>query len=275
MLATKSKVSGVIDVSLIHTHYNYYGEEENPGLIRLLARANKGPGEADNESIGSDATVDLTTKAIEVPGTSRLTRANPSVIAPGNVRIIDKGDNAENEGGSAEESNANKMESINETESINTLSAATPRSINVCVNRDEIISPMSVSVRDQQAVRVSVTDQEQQLPSSHASARSARTGRSVDVSVENVGYERLEDQTTTSIPEQPSLRVFKGITEDATFENGEDSDGEIGPFLDDVVHEASINELYDEQPMLSLESETTNTVNVLPPPPFTNDELKT
>jgi len=34
--------------------------------------------------------------------------------------------------------------------------------------------------------------------------------------------------------------------------------------------------LYDEQPILSLESEieTTNTVNVLPPPPFTNDELK-
>ena len=35
-----------------------------------------------------------------------------------------------------------------------------------------------------------MTDQEQPLPSSHASARSARIERSV----ENVGYERLEDQ---------------------------------------------------------------------------------
>ena len=56
--------------------------------------------------------------------------------------------------------------------------------------------------------------------------------------------------------------------------NGEDSDGDIGPFLDVVVNEASIDELYGEQPILSVEFEITNTVNVLPPPPFTNDELK-
>ena len=54
---------------------------------------------------------------------------------------------------------------------------------------------------------------------------------SLETSVENVAYERLEDNTTTSIPMQPSLRVFQGITEEATFEDGGDSDGEIGPFF--------------------------------------------
>ena len=108
----------------------------------------------------------------------------------------------------------------------------------------------------------------------HASVRSTQTRRSVDVSVENVECERFEDQTTMSVTEQPLFRVFKGITEDATFENGEDSDGEIGPFLDDVAHEPSIDELHDDQSILSLESASTNTVNVLLPPPFTNEELK-
>ena len=111
----------------------------DPGLARLLARANKGPGDADNESIGSDETVDLTTTAIEVPGTSRPTCANPAVIAAENVQIIDEGDDAENEEGNAEENNANGSESVN------------ARSINIRANRDEIISPISVSVRDQQA----------------------------------------------------------------------------------------------------------------------------
>ena len=271
MSATKSKVSGVIDVSLTRNHHNYYGEEEDPGLARLLARANKQPGDADNESDDSSEAIDLTATAIEVPGTTRPTRSNPPVIAAENVQIINEGDDAEDEEGSEEEDNANATEN----ESVCALSAATPRSINLRADRDEISSPMSVSVRDNQAARVRVTDHEQRLPPSHDSARSERTARSIDVSVENVGYERLEDQTTTSIPAQPSLRVFRGIHEDATFENGEDSDGEIGPFLDAVEHEASIDELYDEQPQLSVESEieTTNN-NLLPPPPFTNDELK-
>ena len=108
----------------------------------------------------------------------------------------------------------------------------------------------------------------------HASVRSTQTRRSAHVSVENVGHERLEAQTTTSIPEQILLRAFKGVTEGATFETSEDSDGEIGPFLDDVAHEASVDELHDEQPTLSLESASSNTVNVLPPPSFTNEELK-
>ena len=51
--------------------------------------------------MGSDETANLTTAAIEVPGTSRMTRANPPVIAPKDVQIIDEGDDTENEEGSA------------------------------------------------------------------------------------------------------------------------------------------------------------------------------
>ena len=89
-----------------------------------------------------------------------------------------------------------------------------------------------------------------------------------------MGYERLDDQTFTSIPAQPSLKVFKGIHKNTTFENGEDSDGEIGPFFDAIEREVSIDELYDEPSMLSIEFENTKTVAVLSPLPFTNNELK-
>ena len=81
--------------------------------------------------------------------------------------------------------------------------------------------------------------------------------------------------TTTSIPMQSSLRVFQGITEEATFEDGEDSDGEIGPFFDAVEHEEYMDDAYDEQPIFSLETSIeSNDADVPPPPPFTLDELK-
>ena len=67
--------------------------------------------------------------------------------------------------------------------------------------------------------------------------------------MENVAYERQEEITTTIIPMQPSLRVFQGIAEEATFEDGEDSDGEISPFFDAVEHEESMDDAYDEQPI--------------------------
>ena len=96
---SNSNVSGVIDVSLTRNHHGYCGEEEDPGLARLLSGGKNGPDEPDAKSIGSEETVDLTTTAIEVPDASRMTRANPPVIAPENVQIIDEGDDAENEEG--------------------------------------------------------------------------------------------------------------------------------------------------------------------------------
>ena len=90
-----------------------------------------------------------------------------------------------------------------------------------------------------------------------------------------MAYERLEDNTTTSIPIQPSLQLFQGITEEATFEDGEDSGGEIGPFFDAVEHEESMDDAYDEEPILSLETSIeSNDADVPPPPPFALDELK-
>ena len=103
-----------------------------------------GPGEPDSKSIGSEETVDLTTSATEVPGASIMTRANLPVVAPENAQIIDEGDNAENEEGSADKNNANETRSTNASET------GTPRSINSRDDREEIFSSlMSVSVRDQ------------------------------------------------------------------------------------------------------------------------------
>ena len=109
---------------------------------------------------------------------------------------------------------------------------------------------MSLSVRDQQGTPLSATCRE------NNSTRSVLTRRSLDVSVENTEYERLDDQTFTSIPAQPSPKVYKGIHEDANFENREDSDGEVGPFFDAVESEGSMDELYDGKSMSTKETQS-------------------
>ena len=98
--------------------------------------------------------------------------------------------------------------------------------------------------------------------------------RSVETSVKNLPYERLENDTTTSTPKQPSLRVFQDITEEVTFEDEEDSDGKIGTFFDAVVGEEIQDNAYDEQKFLTFEPNpdpSTDTSHV--PLLFTPDEL--
>ena len=71
-----------------------------------------------------------------------MTRAKTLVIAPEIMQIVDEGDGAENEEGSADENN------VNETRSTNASEADDPRSIDVRPNREEIRSPTSISMRD-------------------------------------------------------------------------------------------------------------------------------
>ena len=58
----------------------------------------------------------------------------------------------------------------------------------------------------------------------------------VDVSVAAVQYETLDDGSITSIPEQPELRKLTNVSETNDYDDGCDSDGEIGPFYDAVVN---------------------------------------
>ena len=153
MSGSKNKVFGLIDVSLKRNHHNYYGEEADPDLAWLLFRANKDPVGTNKESVTCYETLDLIASAVEVHHVSIPTRSNPPVIGAENVQIINEGDNAENEEGSVQKNNEN------ESASINTSSAVTPRSINVRPTLDEMInSSMSVSVRDQQSTTFSVAD---------------------------------------------------------------------------------------------------------------------
>ena len=80
-------------------------------------------------------------------------------------------------------------------------------------------------------------------------------------------YEKLENDATTSIPKISSLRVFRGISEEATFEDGEDSDGEIGPLLDTVENEQHMDEALDEQPLLADKGGIASNINATPLPP--------
>ena len=58
---------------------------------------------------------------------------------------------------------------------------------------------------------------------------------SLDVSIENVPYKMMDDGSMSSVPRMPSLRSFKNINENNDYEDGYDSDGEIGPFFNAVV----------------------------------------
>ena len=64
-------------------------------------------------------------------------------------------------------------------------------------------------------------------------------------------YERLENDTTSSIPKHPSLRAFQGTLEDATFEDGRDSDSNIGPFFDAVEGEEQQDRTHDDAQLQS------------------------
>ena len=52
-----------------------------------------------------------------------------------------------------------------------------------------------------------------------------------DMSIAAVLYEAMDDGSIPSIPHQPKLRKFMNLSEDNEYENGCDSDVEIGPFL--------------------------------------------
>ena len=267
------EASHEIDTELTKQHHNYYGEEADPELARVLA-ANKdkpiGEPAPANASNSDDESIDLIVTATEAKNTgeasheidTELTKqhhdyygeeADPELarmmaaktlpaISEENIEIV----NGESTGTiievDVEEESMN--DTINET-------AQTPSSIRISRRQNNICSPLSAG---------------------HQSTCS-QSARSHDVSVENVPYERLEDDRTTSIPKQPSLRVFCGISEEATFENGEDSDGETGPFLDAVEDEEEKDNGYNEEPLQVLETETETEINNTLPE-FTSDELK-
>ena len=125
---------------------------------------------------------------MEVPNASRLTHSNPPVIATENLQILNDGENGGNEEESEPDNNTNDSSSFHPS------STATPRLIDVRSTSAMINSLMPLSVRDQQGTPLSATCRE------NNSTRSVPTRRSLDVSVENIEYEWLDDQTFTSIP---------------------------------------------------------------------------
>ena len=54
---------------------------------------------------------------------------------------------------------------------------------------------------------------------------------SAKIRVTSCSCERLESNTSNSITKQPMLIILKGVSEDTAFEDGYDSDGNVGPFL--------------------------------------------
>ena len=181
------KDSNEIDIELTKQHHNYYGEEADPELARMLAankkKANGKPAPRNDTSSNADST-DLTVIATEVRNTGIATRSTLATIPERkkNVKIV----NDENIGTGNDESVAedNVKDTTGEA-------AQTPSSIRITRRNNAICSPLSPNNRG-------VSDQ----------STCSKSLKSHDVSVENVPYERLEDDRTTSIPQQPSLESF-------------------------------------------------------------------
>ena len=67
-----------------------------------------------------------------------------------------------------------------------------------------------------------------------------------DMSISAVPYESMDDGSIFSIPQKPNLRKFANVSEDNEYENGYDSDGEIGPFFEEVMEEDAMDAYYIE-----------------------------
>ena len=79
-------------------------------------------------------------------------------------------------------------------------------------------TPWSIQIQDIREIHIPILvsicsnlPQQQQSPHNTPPSRSAasvNTMRSIETSVENVPYQRLNNETITSIPKQPTLQVF-------------------------------------------------------------------
>ena len=173
------------DIALTKQHHNYYSEQADPELARMLAADRKkasGEPSPRNDSNSDSEGVDLTVTVTEVRKTGIEARSILPTIPEKNIEIV----NEESIGTSNEESVSEESvkEMISEV-------AQTPSSIKTSRRKNDICSPLSTNHRG-------ISDQ----------STCSQSVRTHDFSVENVPYERLEDNRTKSIPKHPSLRVF-------------------------------------------------------------------
>ena len=129
--------------------------------------------------------------------------------------------------------------------------STTPLTINTNSSRSNH-SKSSVSTITASTVRTLMPP----LDSRDAVEMKENESENVDVSVVAVQYETLDDGSITSIPEQPELRKLTNVSETNDYDDGCDSDGEIGPFYDAVVNELEIDNAYVEY-----------TIDEIKPPP--------
>ena len=93
-----------------------------------------------------------------------------------------------------------------------------------------------------------------------------------DMSIVVVTYESMDDGSISSIPQQPKLRKFTNVSEDNEYENGCDSDDEIGPFFEAVTDEDAMDDSYIEPADKFTAEALTAPLPVEPTPTLTTNE---
>ena len=128
-----------IDRTLTIQHHNYYGEEADPELARMLA-ANRNRASSEripqNNNNSDSESVDLTVDATEVRNTGIATRSTLPVIPEKNIEIVNDESIVTRNGESIAE------ESIKDRRSD---AVQTPLSIRISRRKNDICSPMSTS----------------------------------------------------------------------------------------------------------------------------------
>jgi hypothetical protein len=85
------------------------------------------------------------------------------------------------------------------------------------------------------------------------SSSTENRSESIPLSTTNARYQAASEGAYLSVPETIGLRAISCLNEDA-HDMGYDSDGELGPFFDAVLHEVQWDD-YDEQPYVNIEEQ--------------------
>ena len=94
------------------------------------------------------------------------------------------------------------------------------------------------------------------------------------MSISAVPYHSMDDDSISIISQQPNLRKFTNVSEDNEYENGCDSDGEIGPFFEAVMDKYYMDASYIESADNFTKESSTSSLSSEPTPTLTTTEKR-
>jgi len=202
MSREQKKTKASVDIGLTIKHHGDYGDKVDPGLAAILKRDKNAEHESVDGSVRPDESSHATTITEEFVDKTKITQANRPEIDPEDVENDNEGVNV----GLTLQHHISYGEEVDPGLAVmlshdhNTKNNSVDTSISGECNTTRRDTQLNRNVEDAVENRSRAID-----GSVYELPQPSRSVSSLETSVENVAYERLEDNTTTSIPMQPSL----------------------------------------------------------------------